>query len=251
MSLAFDKAGWLQPASSVVHAPTVRTCALVVERPLAIVWHGTGGTCRNGMAERMVRRIQTYRRGLDRSASWHFLVGVDGSIFQSAPLTVGTWHVGRPALIGGRPFRNVNAATVGIELENPGRLLEMHGRFYCWPFFSNPTAPRSERRPDPRCEVPSALALAVSGGAWWSTFPKVQESAATRLMDAIAGALERPRAACAYTHRQLDPARKEDPGRLFEETVLPRMLDLVFGPDDDATLVTPPQVRLGKVAARG
>jgi hypothetical protein len=120
----------------VVRLPTVRTCALATARPVALVWHGTGGAPRPGHAERLAKRIQTYRRGLDRPASWHFLVSARGEILQSAPITVGTWHVGRPGTIEGHTHRNVNAATIGIELENPGRLLKVKDRFYCWPYFS-------------------------------------------------------------------------------------------------------------------
>jgi hypothetical protein len=242
VSLSFDTTGWLAPGKGVVLLPTVRTCRLEVDRPLALVWHGTGGVCRGNFGERLARRIQTYRRGLDRPASWHFLVSREGGVYQSAPLSVGTWHVGRPGVLGGRAFRNVNAATVGIELENPGRLVEVDGRLYCWPYFRNPAAPPSERRPDPRCEVRSNAAIRLADGAIYGAFPFEQEGAATQLLEALATALDRPRAACSYTHRQFDPGRKQDPGRVFDELVLPRMLDLVFGPDDDATEVSPPPV---------
>jgi hypothetical protein len=240
VSLSFGADGWLPAGPGVVPVPTVRTCRLEVDLPLAVVWHGTGGACRPGYGERLARRIQTYRRGVDRPASWHLLVARDGTIYQSAPLSVGTWHVGRPGQLGGRAFRNINAATVGVELENAGRLARLDGRLYCWPYHRDPAAPRHERRRDPRCEVAPRDSVRLSDGAVFAAFTPAQESAATQLLEALAAALERPRAACAYTHRQFDPDRKTDPGRLFEELVLPRMLDLVFGPDDDATEVSPP-----------
>lgn len=228
MKLAFDNVGWLQESAAVIRVPTVRTCALEVTRPLGIVWHGTGGPCRDGYGERLALRIQTYRKGLDRTASWHLLVSRTGCIYQSAPLSRGTWHVGRRGIVSGKAFGNVNKGTVGVELENPGRLARLNGRYYCWPYFLNPAAPRHERRPDPRYEVPESVAVRCADGTLFSNIPEPQESASLDLLAAVAVALGIGREGCSYTHRQFDPGRKEDPGRHFETVLLPRMLDAAF-----------------------
>src|SRR5262245_43281835 len=119
--MRIDDEGWLVAEDgdpAVTRYPTVRRYALVVPAPLGIVWHWTAGRGGPGFAEALARRVQTYRRGIDRAASWNVLIAKDGGIHQSAPLTVGTWHVGRPGVIAGRRFENVNRATVGCELEN-------------------------------------------------------------------------------------------------------------------------------------
>lgn len=226
-----DDEGWLVHEDGdprVVRCPTVRTCALEVPAPLGMVWHWTAGRGGPGYAETLARRAQRYRRGVDRPASWHVLVAKDGTVYQSAPFTVGTWHVGRPGVVAGRRFENVNRATVGCELENAGRLRQLGGRFYCWPYFTNPAAPAHERRPEPRCAVDAARAVVVPGEGTFDAFPPEQEAAAARLLAALVARFGWVREACAYGHRDFTP-HKEDPGPLWADVVLPRVLDAVFG----------------------
>ena len=82
-----DAKGWLEAAPAgvpVLHLPSARTTALGPAGARGLVWHATGGVGRPGAAERLARRIQTYRPGVDRPASWHLLVGKDGTVYQSA-----------------------------------------------------------------------------------------------------------------------------------------------------------------------
>jgi hypothetical protein len=105
--MRLDDEGWLvaeEGDPAVARYPTVRRSPLVVPAPLGIVWHWTAGRGGPGFAEALARRARTYRRGIDRAASWHVLIAKDGGIHQSAPFTVGTWHVGRPGVIAGRPL---------------------------------------------------------------------------------------------------------------------------------------------------
>jgi hypothetical protein len=123
-----DDQGWLVGADGEPvgkRYPTVRTYELATPAPLGIVWHYTDGVGGPGYAEGLARHIQTFRRGVDRPASWHLVIAKDGAIYQSAPFTVGTWHVGKPGIIAGRRFANINHVTVGCELENAGRLLRL------------------------------------------------------------------------------------------------------------------------------
>lgn len=226
-----DQEGWLLTEDgdpAVVRHPTVRTYPLVVPMPLGIVWHWTGGRGGPGYAERLAIRTRTYRRGVDRAASWHVLVARDGSIYQSAPFSVGTWHVGRPGVIDGRRFENINRATVGCELENAGRLRKLGERFYCWPYWSNPGAPRQERRPDPRCAVDVGRAVVVPGQGTFDAFTPEQEAAAARLLAALIAQFGWTRDACVHGHREFT-TNKEDPGPLWSGIVLPRVLDTIFG----------------------
>lgn len=226
-----DREGWLVAEDGdpvVVRHPTVRTCPLAVAQPLGIVWHWTGGCGGPGYAERLALRTRTYRRGVDRAASWHVLVAKDGVIYQSAPFLVGTWHVRRPGTIAGRHFENVNRATVGCELENAGRLRKIGDRFCCWPYWSNPGAPRQERRPDPRCAVDASRAMVVPGQGTFDAFPTEQEAAAARLLAALVARFGWTREVCVHGHRDFTTS-KEDPGPLWAEAVLPRVLDVVFG----------------------
>ncbi len=226
-----DDQGWLVAEDgdpTVKKYPTVRTSPLAVPAPLGIVWHWTAGRGEPGFAESLARHAQTYQRGIDRPASWHVLIAKDGAVFQSAPFTIGAWHVGRPGIIAGRHFENINRATVSCELENAGRLQEIGDSLYCWPFFSNPGAPEHERRADPRCAVEPDRAV-LTGDGLFDAFTQAQEVSASQLLAALVSRFGWTRDVCAYGHVDFDYPRKEDPGPLFRRGVLPRVLDKVFG----------------------
>jgi N-acetyl-anhydromuramyl-L-alanine amidase AmpD len=181
-----------------------------------------------------------YRRGIDRAASWHVLVAKDGAVFQSAPFTVGTWHVGRPGVIARRRFDNVNRATAGCELENAGRLRKIGDRYFCWPYWSNPGAPAHELRADPLCAVEASRAVLVPGQGVFDAFPPEQERSAAKLLAALALRFGWTREVSAFGHRDFDSPRKEDPGPLWAGSVLPRVLDAVFGATPVAVAEHPP-----------
>jgi len=168
-ALEIDPEGWLVGAH-VELAPSVRHSRLSVPEPIAIVWHYTATD--HGTARTMARRIRTYRRGVDRAASWHVCVGHDGVLWQSVPLLRGAWHCAR-GTIGGR---RVNACSVGIELEGRG-----------------------------------------------DAFPAAQVNAADRLVRALVEAYAIPREQAGRGHREFDPARRSDPGPVWE-ALLPGLL---------------------------
>lgn len=248
--MRFGKDGWLEVGASglpVFRVPSARFGSLAADLkgPLGVVWHWTGGVCRGeGAARWLADSIRAFERGKDRPASWHALVAKDGRVFQSIPATMASWHVGRPGRVGGRPeqvndrwdasawpgrlFANVNAATFGVELENSGRLERVDGRLYCWPYWRDPADPSSG--PDARLEVEAARAVECAG-AWYDSFPAAQEQAAARLLQALALAYRVGRDAAQYGHTMFDPSRKEDPGPLWQGTVLPRVLDATYGPE--------------------
>jgi N-acetyl-anhydromuramyl-L-alanine amidase AmpD len=206
----------------------VRTYTLAVAAPLGIVWHATEDRGGPGYAEALARRIQTFRSGIDRPASQHLVIAKDGSICQSAPFSVATWHVGMPGVIAGKRFANVNHATVGVELENAGRLKRLGALAYCWPYFVDPQVPAYQRRPNPSCALPLDRAVATHDGLF-DTFTVAQESSATLVLHALATRYDWAREVCAYGHVQFDPQHREDPGPIWKETILPRVLDRVFG----------------------
>lgn len=234
-----DKNGWLtvneEGFPAVVITPSVRNTGLEVPKPVGIVWHWTGG--RGGFpnfAPALVNEIRTYTRGKDRAASWHVLVAKDGRLFQSISFEHGSWHVGKPGRIGSRLTTNINKCTVGVELENAGRLEKIDGKFYCWPFWINPDLAPSQRKPDPKLEVAPDRAV-LHDGVWFDDFPAAQEQAAGRLLQALVGWAGWKRDVCSYGHCDFDPTRREDPGLLWTEIILPRVLNRTFG-----AIVPPP-----------
>lgn len=246
MRLSFTPEGWLV-GTDVTRFPTVRIVQLEVKHPLGLVWHTTGGRGGPGHAEALARRIQHYRRGVDRPASWHILITTDGRIFQSAPIRVGTWHVGRPGTVGGHSFANVNRGTIGVELESPGQLVEVDGRYFCWPYWRSDV--KASRLPDPRFEMRGANIVRMADGSLFTDFPAIQEATAIALVEALARELGWSRAALTYTHHQFDPHRKVDPGPLWAQIVLPRVLDFAFGADPTDVSAAAPATT--KEVARG
>lgn len=109
-----DGKGWLE-GEGVVRYPSVRASALTSGEPLGIVWHYTA--TRVGSAQSLAKRIRSYRRGVDRAASWHVLIADDGTIYQSVEFLRGAWHCARGKIDGHR----VNRCTIGIELEGFGK----------------------------------------------------------------------------------------------------------------------------------
>lgn len=219
----------------VVQIPTVRTTALEVPRPLGIVWHWTAGRCGPGFAEGCCKEIEHYDPTKDRAASWHFLIAKDGTIFQCASCLVGTWHVGRAGAIGDHPSVNVNRCTIGVELENAGRLLKLGPRCYCWPYWLNPDAPTAQRQPDPKLEVEATRARPADGGFWkyaeggnFDAFPPAQVASATALLKTLVAAYGWKPEVCVYGHLMFDFPRKEDPGPLWLKEHLPAILAATF-----------------------
>jgi N-acetyl-anhydromuramyl-L-alanine amidase AmpD len=232
--MRIDNEGWLVPESgdaAVKRYPTVRTSPLEVPEPLGIIWHYTGDIGSPGHAESLAKRVQTYDKKRDRAASWTVLIGRDGTLFQSASVLVGTWHVGKPGVIAGRSFANVNRATVGCELENAGRLRNIDGAWYTWPYFLNSKAPEPERKPDPKKAIDGSRAMRAPGEGFFDAFTPTQETSATKLVEALVARFGWPRDVCGYGHADFDSPRKEDPGPLWTKVVLPRVLDAVFGSD--------------------
>lgn len=243
-----DSSGWLEANASglpeIVKIPSVRTCLYDPPSvPMGLVWHWTGGRGGAKFAVGCAEEIRTYTAGVDRPASWHVMVCRDGRLVQSVSFDKGAWHVGRPGRIGqppvrdvgtgvwtvptGRLYGNVNRGTVGVELENAGRLEKVGDNYYCWPYWLHPDDANSG--PDHRYEVAASRAQ-VCEGQFYDNFPAEQEQAATRLLQALTIRYKWPRAVSGYGHLMFDFPRKQDPGPLWLTDALPRIQDLVYGP---------------------
>lgn len=197
--------GWLDEAARY---PSVRSYDLWVPEPLGVVWHFTAGNGGPNFSRNLAESIQTYDRGKDRAASWHVLISKSGQIYQSVPFTRGAWHVGRPGTVGGKYLANVNRGTVGIELENAGRLRLVDGEYRCWPYAA-------------ANRIPAERAQAAKAGGTWDKFEEPQIAAAGRVLDALVSRYKWTRAQASLLHSELDPKNREDPGPLWSEALAP------------------------------
>lgn len=224
-------AGWLHndiPGEPAIrHIPSSRTSKLQTTKPLAVVWHYTGGVAPD-QAESLAKRIRTYDRKTDRPASWHLILARSGEIWQSAPLSRATWHVGRPGKILGKQYANINRVTIGVELENAGRLKRIGRDYYCWPYWLNPEDEPEDRKPNPKLIVDVARAARFPGVGVFETFTTLQEETAIRLLQLCVKEYGWDRQACSYGHANFDSPRKEDPGPAWTMESLPKILTKVF-----------------------
>src|SRR5574343_1512535 len=216
---SFDRDGWLDAAE---RRPTRRVCPLV-EGPTAIVWHTTDTVRAN--LEKMLERVGNLPTPGQRQASWHLLIARDGTIYQSAPICVGTWHVVGRGVIGGRR-QAVNLCTVGIEVENAGRLKLTDRGYFAYPVYRDGDPAQGF---DLSLRVESDEAVKVPGLGYWHAFTREQEVAAAGLIAALHTALPKlDEREMSRTHREFDPDRREDPGPLWADSILPRLVGVAL-----------------------
>lgn len=213
----------------VIALSTVRTCSLTSEgsRPLGIVWHWTAGKGDPDFAENLARSIMNYDVKKDRAASWHVLIAKNGTIYQSAAFNVGTWHVGRPGVIGGKRWVNVNKVTVGCELENAGELLKVANKYYCWPYYLNPDSTAITERMDPTLEIDPSRVVMLQA-KFYDAFTAQQVGSAKALLSALVKEFHWAANSCAFEHSKFDPTRKKDPGPLWATELLPGIISEVL-----------------------
>jgi N-acetylmuramoyl-L-alanine amidase len=119
--------------------------------------------------------------------SAHYVVDEDGSITQLVPESRRAWHAGRSSWAG---ESDVNSASIGIEIANPGHWWDLAGL------------------PDRDPTVP------VETHPGYSDFPEVQIAAVIALArDIVARHGIRPERVLG--HSDVAPGRKRDPGEKF------------------------------------
>lgn len=218
--MRFDSDGWLSAGADepkLVRVPTKRTCALVAGGPRAVVWHWTASGANDARGDRDSLALAQWIAdpASDAKASWHVLIDRTGTVIQSAPVTVGTWHVGKVGKVEG-VLTGLNASTVGVELENLGELREVGGWLRGWPWEAKSPV------------VDRAQAVARDGKLWHRYTPE-QERSAELLVAALRERFGWPRSAFAYGHVHFDSPRKIDPGPVWLQDRLPALLSRVYG----------------------
>ncbi|MDE6878178.1 MAG: N-acetylmuramoyl-L-alanine amidase [Odoribacter sp.] len=96
-------------------------CSRLLEMADTLVLHSTDGANAMSSAQYLARP--------DTSVSAHIVIGRTGQVIQLLPFNVQAWHAGVSEW-DGRP--GVNDFSIGIELDNAGRLHRRKGRFYSW-----------------------------------------------------------------------------------------------------------------------
>jgi len=155
-----------------------------------IVIHYTGGPD----AASSVRHL----RNPASQASAHLVIGRDGDITQLADFTQRAWHAGRSRWQG---QGDVNSRSIGIELDNAGRLTQVGSTYRAW--FG---------RSYPEDQVLGASHKNESGMGWWHAFEEPQIEACLEVCQALVAAYD---IQDIVGHDDVSPGRKSDPGPAF------------------------------------
>lgn len=131
-------------------------------------------------------------------ASAHLVIGRDGTITQLVPFNRIAWHAGASSWEG---LNGINKYSIGIELDNPGKLTRKNNRWRAW--FG------AEYEPD---EVIEAAHKNEQDPAGWLLYTPEQISAALE----VAGLLiSKYGLKEVVGHEDIAPGRKCDPGPAF------------------------------------
>jgi N-acetylmuramoyl-L-alanine amidase len=150
----------------------------------------------------------TAGRTLEESVNWlarkesrasaHVVIGRDGAVVQMVPFDVVAWHAGASEW-GGRV--GLNRWSIGIELDNAGRLTRHGSRWRAW--YGGLFEPEDVLEATHRHEA------APSG---WHTYTQVQLDAALEVCSLLA---QRYDIREVLGHDDISPGRKVDPGPAF------------------------------------
>lgn len=136
-------------------------------------------------------------------ASAHLVIGKDGKIIQLVPFDVVAWHAGKSSWSdGGKELVGMNNYAIGIELDNPGRLLRKGNRWRSLLLGLDY---------DDK-DVLEATHKHESAPAGWYVYPQAQLDAA---LEVAALLFEQYGLRDVLGHDDIAPGRKTDPGPAF------------------------------------
>ncbi|MBI3128470.1 MAG: N-acetylmuramoyl-L-alanine amidase [Candidatus Tectomicrobia bacterium] len=158
--------------------------------PRFLVFHYTAGRDAESAAEWLCTPAAR--------ASAHAVVARDGRIFQLAPFSVRAWHAGESRW---GELTGLNAWSIGIEMDNPGRLARSQDGFRTW-----------FRAPVPAEEALRARHKNEAQESWWHRYTEAQIARAVELARLLAGAYGIEE---VLGHDDIAPGRKADPGPAF------------------------------------
>ena len=147
-------------------------------------------------------------------ASAHVVIGRDGSVTQLVPFNRIAWHAGRSEWLG---RARVNEYSLGIELDNAGRLFRNSGLWRAW--FGK------EYEDDEALEATHRFESEPSG---WHLFTEAQLEASLEVGTAL---VHKYGLWAVVGHDDIAPFRKVDPGPAFP---LDSYRARVLGRQDDA-----------------
>ena len=162
-------------------------------------------------------------------ASAHLVVGRDGGITQLVPFNIVSWHAGKSAWEGRTGF---NDFSIGIEIDNAGRLEKQGDRFYSW--FG---------KEYPREDVFEGVHRNESEIGFWHRY---QEREIETVREICALLIKAYPIKLILGHEEIAPGRKTDPGPAFP---LDRLREKLLAGDRSET--DPPEPVVSKPLGKG
>ena len=171
------------------------------DMPDTIVIHYTAGAS----TESSVNTLCSPATG----ASAHLVVARDGGITQLVPFNTIAWHAGQSSYKGRNGF---NKYSIGIEIDNPGRLTKSGEKYYAW--FG---------KEYPREVVFEGVHRNETTLSFWHRYTEEQISTVFRICEILT---EHYGIKLILGHEEISPGRKSDPGPAFPlDKVRERVLD--------------------------
>lgn len=162
-------------------------------------------------------------------ASAHLVVGRDGSITQLVPFNTVAWHAGKSVWEGRAGF---NDFSIGIEIDNAGRLEKQGDRFFSW--FG---------KEYPREDVFEGTHRNESGTGYWHRYQEQEIETVREICLLLVKAYP---IKLILGHEEIAPGRKTDPGPAFP---LDRLRERLLAGDRSET--DPPEPVVAAPLAKG
>jgi N-acetylmuramoyl-L-alanine amidase len=195
--------------------------------PRFLVMHYTAGRSADSSAQWLCNPLA--------SASAHLVIGKDGQMVQLVPFNVVAWHAGQSTWdAGGRHYVGMNQYAIGIELDNPGRVVRQGSG---WRSLQLGMTFGDD-------EVIEATHKNETKPSGWCVYPSVQLDVAFEVASAL---VQQYGLADVVGHDDIAPGRKSDPGPAFPmENFRSRLFGRSGDGDPNGFRVTAPlNLRLG------
>ena len=183
--------------------------------PDTLVIHFTAGSSAEGSAKHLCKPAA--------KASAHLVVGRDGKVYQLAPFNRVAWHAGRSTW---NDRNGLNQYSIGIEIDNAGRLTDNGNGFYQTWFGKNL----------PVSEVFHGTHRNQSEAGYWHAYAEPQIARVFELCELL---IEHYGITEIVGHEEIAPGRKVDPGPAFP---LDKLRDQLLGDTRDQDAPAPEPV---------
>ncbi|SFC30620.1 N-acetylmuramoyl-L-alanine amidase [Flexibacter flexilis DSM 6793] len=178
-----------ESVSEIIVSDSTNNVGGVID-PQFIIIHFTAGQSAESSVE--------WFKNPSAKASAHLVIGRDGKIIQLVDFNKMAWHAGKSKWAD---FNGFNNFSIGIELDNPGRLTKVGDRYLSW--F------KAEYSKDNVVEMPHKH---EKGNSYWYEYTKEQIDACMKVCKLI---MEKYHIQDILGHDDIAPYRKDDPGPLF------------------------------------